>query len=167
MLKFIQLPPHISGFTSAYHKAIPCVSLRKIENFIQDLPFEFKKFTNNNKSKNYNYHYLSAKNKEEKFLIFFNKLYPIIAVSKILESNQASYSDLPKNEFVDVPSLESYAKQHQFILLRKELLEQKMDADIPVVQSIVGQLSQVEFAEFSYYEPQVIADIIFNNWDKN
>lgn len=53
-----------------------------------------------------------------------------------------------------------------FTLLEPDWLIQKPDPDIPVSQLLLRDLDDEEFARFSFFQPENIGEIVFNDWAK-
>jgi len=102
------------------------------------------------------------------FFIFCNRYYPLIAFSRLLDDSTPDFRSieggmLPGNEFIDLPELHALLNK-EFVVLDKEYLATSVNADNPEDAVSVSKLSYKEFAEFSFWKPRVISDIIFNNW---
>ncbi|MEH0155592.1 hypothetical protein V6R21_15705 [Limibacter armeniacum] len=163
------LPTYISGFTEE-----GVSPLNHIE------PYEFRLFLSRQKGveilsfhdfeTDYDCSYMLSlvEMNDDKFLIFCNKYFPYVAVSKVLEegvSLKDETAELPRNRFVKDIGL-SEIDDLPFSFLEVELLELKVDADNADSMFVLKQISDTEFAEFSYWQPLIIADIIFNRWTK-
>lgn len=105
------------------------------------------------------------------FLIFCNKYYPLVAFSHLVEQplyqepslTTIEKGEIPPNEFVNLPDLEPFLKP-EFTVLEKDFLAKSVNADNPQDAISVSKLCHSEFAEFSFWKPKVLSDIIFNNW---
>ena len=167
--KFI-LPPGVSGFYKENENTPSLVDIYLFRKFCENLAektgFQLYSFYDFSSSNSKSYHLaIITKSESEFILIFCNKYYPLIAFSKVLDSkniNQADF-DLPKNEFFDDEKLASYFKT-DFKILNSDFLSITVDADNEEDAIAVKELTFYEFAEFSFWKPQVLAEIIFNNW---
>lgn len=100
-------------------------------------------------------------------IVFCNKYFPIVAFSEVLdEHNQPQENPFPDNHFCDLKSLNSVFEP-DFKVLDKSYLTTKVDADDEENSKKVSQLTNYEFSEFSFWQPQIIGDILFNDWEKN
>lgn len=55
--------------------------------------------------------------------------------------------------------------RENFRLLEPEWLILKPDPHIPVAQRLLKDLRYEEFAQFSFFQPENIGEIVFNNWE--
>lgn len=96
-------------------------------------------------------------------LVFCNRVAPLVALAQVVNWRGDS---LPENRFISDERWAAWLDDQGFAVLAQALLEQKLDADIPESAALVQQLDDLEFAEFAYWEPKTVADIIFNDWGK-
>ena len=101
------------------------------------------------------------------FFIFVNKYSPLIAFSKIDAINWEGWNgegEMPQNHYVDMIELTSYF--HGMDVIPVEVLLMPIDADEAESAVVVQQLQDAEFAEFSFFAPQNLGNLVFNNWPK-
>jgi hypothetical protein len=113
------------------------------------------------------YHLACIQTQEGTLLIFCNKYYPIVAVSQVTQEDAMAALpwQLPPNQFTEAPELRHFFEP-SFTILSPEYLRIPVNSDIPELARAVSQLDDFEFAEFSYWEPKYISDIVFNSWPK-
>jgi len=102
------------------------------------------------------------------YFLFLNKYAPLVAISKMLDNSWKSWDgtgELPPNQYIDFPELEAYF-QPDFQLIPVATLLLPIDADKPESAAVVQNLQDSEFAEFSYFAPQNLGNLVFNNWEK-
>ncbi|MBX2840789.1 MAG: hypothetical protein KTR26_03405 [Flammeovirgaceae bacterium] len=167
------LPSGVSGFLRESENTIiqfdhqlfvkSCETVgSKIENF----QFSHLDLFKNDLNKSYLYAYYKRENTAD-LIISCNKYFPIVAFSEVLdEENDPSENPFPDNQFCDLISLHSVFECN-FQILDKAYLTTKVDADDEENSKKVSQLTNYEFSEFSYWQPQIIGDILFNDWEKN
>ena len=100
--------------------------------------------------------------------IFVNKFSSLIAISKILDANWEDWDgdgELPTNQYVDHAEL-SQAFKPLFTSVPVKVLLLPIDADNPESAEVVQLLQDVEFAQLSFYAPQNMGNLLFNNWEK-
>lgn len=166
------LPPKISGF---HDRTSPAPKLWNLKPFqqccqrvVQGGIFEVIHFFDFTQHPSKSYHFTLFVRGEQFYLVFVNKYYPYIAIAQVLVPISVVHdlvNELPVNQFVDVPALAKYF-EGDFEVLPASFLERSPDADDPESAAIVKDLEKAEFAEFAYWEPRCIGEIIFNNWDK-
>ena len=168
----ITFPPNITGFHNP-NKPAPnqielddfkavCATIKAVESF------ELIRFFDYSEQENKSYHLQLIEKERKAYFIFLNKYVPFIAFSEIFEENWKGWSgvgELPKNRYVDFPELAKYF-QSDFQVIPQEILLLPIDADNPKSAAVVQKLEDAEFAEFSYFAPQCLGNIVFNNWKK-
>lgn len=116
--------------------------------------------------KKQSYHSALLEKDGEQIIVLCNKYYPIVAFaepeSKISESELSKYE--PPKVYVEHEILAAYFNQAPFQVIPSEILRLEVDADNPETTSVVHLLYDVEFAEFAFWEPRSMGDVVFNNW---
>ncbi len=165
-----QLPAGVSGFFEENvetPKRTDVNQFRKCcENLAENSDYQMIDFFNFNSMPTKSYHLASFKHKTGGYiLIFCNRYFPLVAFSQVADGKTVEQVDLmlPENEFFDDDLLDQYFK-NDFEVLSSAYLGITVDADNIEDAKAVKQLTFYEFAEFSFWKPQVLADIVFNNW---
>ena len=165
-----QLPPGVSGFYEENEatpaKADVYLFRRCCEQLAENTNYHLHNFYDFSESTTKSYHLAIFRHISDGFiLVFCNRYYPLVAFSKVEDDTHIEKADLqlPKNEFIDDDLLKQYFKEN-FEVLNSDYLGITVDADNEEDAITVKQLTFYEFAEFSFWKPQVLADIIFNNW---
>ncbi|UZR94368.1 hypothetical protein [Chondrinema litorale] len=164
------LPPGVSGFYKEGEDtpaSIDVYQFRKAcENLVEKTGYLLEAFYDFTLSETKSYHLAVVFKPDNSYiLIFCNRYYPIIAFSKVLDIkniNQADF-DLPENEFFDNEQLATFFKNN-YEVLTCDYLSITVDADNEDDAVTVKRLTFYEFAEFSFWKPQTLGDIIFNDW---
>lgn len=168
----ITLPPNISGF---FGKEIiqPHTDIKVFRHYCEDLSkegYHLVDWIDLGLNTSRSYHLALFENPFGKqYLVFCNKYYPYVGFSEVIAENKLSYIDtsqvLPSNQYIDNETLAHHYSRY-FIVIPTDILQTKVDADDIANTYIVSKLTNYEFAEFAYYEPKIIGDIVFNNWEK-
>ena len=165
--KFI-LPPYVSGFYKDGGRTAEKVPFglfsESCKKLADESDFTLVKAYDFSGQPNRSYH-LAAFTGKLNLLAMCNKYYPIVAFS-VIESPSTNFDfniSMPKNEYLDGAEMAPFFSEH-FTVLDKAYLAITVDADNPSDAKVVSRLSDNEFAEFAYWEPKVVADIVFNNW---
>ncbi len=161
------LPAGISGFFETGTKAPPLLNFedfaRACEKAGNLSNFSLRQVYNFNEQPARSYH-AAVFFRDTTLLALCNKYFPVVAFARIANGAEAQLLDhMPENEYVNVPEL-SHIFEEGFTVLDKTGLTITVDADVPEDALAVSLLSDNEFAEFAYWEPKIVADIIFNNW---
>ncbi len=117
-------------------------------------------------NKRQSYHSALLQKNEEQIVVFCNKYYPIVAFTQpnaLLSANDLIQFE-PPSVYVAHEMLAAYFNQAPFQVIPSEILRLEVDADNPETTSVVHLLYDVEFAEFAFWEPRSMGDVVFNNW---
>ncbi|MEN7551421.1 hypothetical protein AAG747_26125 [Rapidithrix thailandica] len=166
-------PPNASGFFSKGAEIFTKVDWSEFEKHCKlvdaQTDYTLKFLLRRKLEDNHSYHeaiFLTPENKG--LFVFVNKFYPFIAISQSLMPLTEELSEkegLPDNEFINHQELASVFEP-VFTVISKEVLTKKLDADDEIASKYVQQLTFHEFAEFAYWEPRIMANILFNKWKK-
>ncbi len=170
--KTIQFPKNITGFRNPKKPApnqIGLENFRAICAIIEAVEsFDLIQFFDYSEQENKSYHLQLIEKEGKAYFIFLNKYAPFIAFSEIFEENWRSWNgngELPKNRYIDIPELTKHF-QTDFQIIPQATLLLPIDADNPKSAEVVQNLEDAEFAEFSYFAPQCLGNIVFNDWKK-
>lgn len=173
MAEQITFPPNVTGFHSPSQ---PAPALRDLQDFhakcqaVSALSMlEMVSFHDYSDEPNRSYHLQLAKDSRSiGYIIFVNKYAPLIAFAKIMASDWEGWNgsgNLPTNEYTDWQELaDIFQPDFQTIPVKTLLLP--IDADQPESAAVVQNLQDAEFAELSYFAPQNMGNLVFNNWKK-
>jgi len=170
--KFI-LPPYVSGFYKDGGRTPEKVSLSifrdACEKLAHGVGWELKRVLDfsGQPSRSYHLAVFAAGDAHER-LVLCNKYYPIVAFAKVVQPSADGHSfdyekGMPENEYIE-PGEGGQFFTPRFTALDKAYLAVTVDADNPSDAVVVSKLSDYEFAEFAYWEPKIVADVVFNNW---
>lgn len=116
--------------------------------------------------KKFSYHAALFEKDDKQIVVFCNKYYPIVAFApaetKLTAKDLASFE--PPSTYVEDEILSAYFNQAPFQVIPGDILRLEVDADNPETTSVVHLLYDVEFAEFAFWEPRSMGDVVFNNW---
>ncbi|GAA4843144.1 hypothetical protein [Algivirga pacifica] len=163
MNTIIQLPAAISGYGKIQEEVAP----ERFKNYLKGLPLTLLDFQSFQQEPNYSYMLgLLLDAEQQKFYYFFcNKYYPYIACAEIKEMAETRITPhLLVNQFVDLTEVKD--PEGYFTILPVYFLEKKVTSDELLISHILQHLEHQEFAEFAYWEPRILANIIFNRWEK-
>ncbi|MFT5616812.1 MAG: hypothetical protein ACI85I_000026 [Arenicella sp.] len=165
-------PKNITGFHNLNKPAPSQIGLERFKAICITIKavgdFDLIQFFDYSEQGNKSYHLQLIEKEGNAYFIFLNKYASFIAFSEILEENWQSWNgegELPKNRYIDFPQLTKYF-QTDFQIIPQEILLLPIDADNPKSAEVVQNLEDAEFAEFSYFAPQCLGNIVFNNWRK-
>ncbi|MDW7694676.1 hypothetical protein R9C00_07980 [Flammeovirgaceae bacterium SG7u.111] len=168
---FFVLPTGVSGFFESggelpqilfedFEKA--CLQIAAASHFDLKETYAFE----DEPTRNYYLAFLTSE--QGNVLVFCNKYFQLIAVSELMEKISSlkeflAKGKMPQNQFADVPEVfQSLPKGYDY--LTPTYLAKSVNADNEEDALAVNALSDIEFAEFSYWEPRQLSDIVFNNW---
>ncbi len=163
--RIIILPKGISGFCGSAVKELSAEEVNAIFDELQErgnhTPMQrMYAFAKADRT----FHALIAGKKEGDVGYFLNRFFPFLAKVQVTP-NAASNSIL--KEFSSFEFAEGYFPISKPVTwLPSDFLHHKVDADDPFVELVMQKLSNQEFAEFAYYEPRMLAHVIFNDWPK-
>lgn len=168
----IIFPPKVSGFYAGEPPSL--ISTIQIEQelaVLQGLPVTASWFLFNLEPyHHYSYHLCHIEYGETSYLFFINKYAKIGALSKVHPSASIEGwhidEELPRNSYDDWKEGTRLLASH-WAIVPPDILTLSVDADNPESQRIVSELQNEEFAQFAYWEPQNMGNILFNNWQKN
>lgn len=161
------LPRGVSGFGIKNQKELSVSDLKKAaEAITEQLGFEMD-WVDGSSNTNCTYHFAilygsTSESKSQKALLI-HKFFPLAALVKFDGSSRAEEQG-ELNEFIF--SEASARLVGEFHLFSGAFLNHPADGDDPICEEVLQLLSNEEFAEFAYYEPRCLGDIIFNNWIK-
>ena len=89
--------------------------------------------------------------------IMCNQYYPLIGYCAVPAAR------LSGGKFTDVPELDTFFEK-DFKILRQDFLENPVNADNKRSRIILQNIGHEEFAQFAYWEPEIIGEIVFNRW---
>ncbi len=161
-------PAGISGFWGKKDAPPPTFAPTLFEERCQQtraLDFELASIAFANEKKQ-TYHVALLQKSNEQLLVFCNKYYPIVAFA-IPESSLAP-EHLPRIEpphtYAEHEALAQLFNQEPFQVIPTPILRLEVDADNPETTAVVHQLYDAEFAEFAFWEPRSMGDVVFNRW---
>ncbi|WP_281614092.1 hypothetical protein [Flammeovirga sp. SubArs3] len=154
-----RLPKGITGFVESENKTI---DLSLWEETVKSF-FSIK--ANIQFSDRYSYTYQIIEFNNELYLLFKNKYTDFFAIAKVDDENE-EYHKIPNHYFFDEFEIIDFLEAMGFIHYPTALLELKVDGANPLITNLLKELSDSEFGQFSYFEPKIIANIIFNDWKK-
>jgi hypothetical protein len=170
--KNIIFPANITGFYNPNESAPKPLELDTFKTICNTLKtvgdFDLIQFFDYSDDADKSYHLQLIEKEGKWYFIFLNKYSPLIAFSEIFEKNWSGWNgkeELPKNRYIDMPELAKHFPT-DFQLIPQEILLLPIDADNPKSAEVVQNLKDAEFAEFSYFAPQCLGNIVFNNWKK-
>ena len=171
MLPEVIFPPKVSGFyerKSGPPALLPVADLKQALHDLDGLGIQWQLIDFSHQP-NYSYHVCFISWQDKGYFFFMNKYYYLAAFSQIEDmeewQNWEEGQLLPRNQYTDIPQLHDILST-PWTILPEEMIIQKVDADNEISQKIVMNLQNAEFAEFSYWEPQNMGNILFNNWEK-
>ncbi|MEM1136589.1 MAG: hypothetical protein AAGI07_12185 [Bacteroidota bacterium] len=168
--EIFRLPAGVSGFYKEDEPTPSAVDVNQFRKACEQLAeqsgYTLHTFYDFSASKTKSYHLaILAKDTESYIMVFCNRYYPIVAFSRVLEIEKIAQADLslPENTFFDDDQIAAFFKE-DFTVLASDYLSITVDADNEADALAVEKLTFYEFAEFSFWKPQLLAEIIFNNW---
>jgi hypothetical protein len=165
----VVLPPNVSGFFD--HQPPALLPVKELQQGIEGLRtlegFKDLVFADCTGQTSRSYHWALLELKEGSYFIFLNKYHRIAACSRIKHAVQARdwEEELPENMYVHHSGIFAVLEE-TFTVLYPELLMLPIDPDKGDSVPVVARLQLSEFAEFSFWEPRNIGQVVFNNWEK-
>ncbi|PWJ44456.1 hypothetical protein [Sediminitomix flava] len=151
------LPTYISGFFPQDYEKEPFDLDKFLQQVFTDSKIDFSKAVIDRQSSDHTYILVKFKYDDVALLLLSHKYFPVMAISK---NNFGSF------EFLDIPELVEAFFQKSVKVLSKATLETPVNGHHPTCVQLVKDLADIEFAEFAFYEPKYISDIVFNRWKK-
>jgi hypothetical protein len=174
VMETFALPPKTSGFYNTDDsppEEMPMAEVSRALDGLHSLPgIEKLESISYAQEPNRNYHLAIVQANGEWRLVFVNKYYPIVACSRVLDEialvKWGRKGELPANEYMDWPEIAAVLPQN-WRIAPKSMLLTRIDPDEGLSTPMIENLQNREFAEFSFYDPRYVGQIIFNNWKKD
>ncbi len=169
--EFFVLPTGVSGFFESGGE-LPQILFEDFEKACLQIAsashFDLKEMYGFEDEPTRSYYLAFLTSEQGNVLVFCNKYFQLVAVSELMEKVSSlkeflAKGEMPQNQFSDVPEV-SQNLPEGYDYLTSAYLAKSVDADNEEDALAVKALSDIEFAEFSYWEPRQLSDIIFNNW---
>jgi hypothetical protein len=167
----VMLPPKVSGFHNPGEAPPEPLGQGLLHEELAGVRQQARRWrwADYSQQPNWSYHAGLWLWEDEPLLLLVNKYYRLAACSRV-DDRQAWEAwqpgqPLPRNQYIDFPALREWLPE-SWVLLPQAFLLQAVDADQAESQAAVAQLQLQEFAEFSYWEPRNMGNIVFNNWQK-
>lgn len=149
----MKFPYGITGFHFATEPSPPEVNVNQFKQICYGVALRNKgRVIDIQKPRDANYYCAEMQLFDKTFFILLNCHYPYVAFASTVE-----YGDI---SFIEPPTLEKEFSSIYYVLKSKEL-------NAPFDESLVenSELNEAELDQISYWKPETIGEIIFNQWD--
>ncbi|MEM6297145.1 MAG: hypothetical protein AAF740_00480 [Bacteroidota bacterium] len=156
------LPPFVSGCLPEHYTLPNPDSSFPLLNTL-DLPegMNWAKLHDLRNHSNFTYGVASLSIKSQTLEYVIHKHFPLLAPAKVSWRNKTPIAA----EFTEWTPESDFLRK-SFILLEPDWLLLKPEPDFPECKALLRDLDFWEFGQFSYFRPENVGEIIFNNWDK-
>jgi hypothetical protein len=164
------LPAMISGYRDQYMPPLPTSKVSAFSQWCQLAAeqgiFRLHTLCLRTEAKAGSYHYagISFADTDGFFLLLCNRFHPFAGLAAIAVLPSACQIPEQALTFCDHPLISQHFHLPEFNLLPAEFLNNKIDSEDSISQGAVSNLCNEEFAQFTYWQPKTLGDVVFHYW---